>query len=101
MPLITLSIGAMFMGIWGWWAFEIFTFMATYLGETQAAAQTQMRSIGLLTFMLPVGYSAASGILSGNAIGAYKPKLAMTYYFVCMLMALIITILQMSVLWFG
>ena len=52
-----------------------------------------MRSIGLLTFMLPVGYSAASGILSGNAIGEYKPKLAMTYYCVCMMMALIITIL--------
>ena len=37
-PLIKLSVNAMFMGIWGWWAFEIFTFMATYLGETQAAA---------------------------------------------------------------
>lgn len=33
-PLIKLSIQSMFMGIWGWWAFEIFTFMATYLGET-------------------------------------------------------------------
>ena len=100
-PLIEISLGAMFMGIWGWWAFEIFTFMATYLGVTQAAAQTIMRSIGLLTFMLPVGYSAASGILSGNAIGAYKPNLAIQYYYVCMLMALLITILQMSVLWFG
>ena len=60
-----------------------------------------MRSIGLLTFMLPVGYSAASGILTGNAIGESKPKLAMTYYFVCMFMASFITVLQMSVLWFG
>ena len=89
----------MFMGIWGWWAFEIFTFMATYLGETQAAAQSQMRSLGLLTYMLPVGYSMASSILSGNAIGEYKPKLAITYYKVCLVMALIITVLQMSVLW--
>ena len=37
-PLIKLSVMSMFMGIWGWWAFEIFTFMATYLGETEAAA---------------------------------------------------------------
>jgi len=68
-PLIQVSLGSMFMGIWGWWAFDIFTFMATYLGETEAAAQSQMRSIGLLTFMLPIGYSSASGILSGAAIG--------------------------------
>ena len=86
--MIKISVLAMLMGIWGWWAFEIFTFMATYLGETEAAAQTQMRSIGLLTFMLPVGYSGASGILTGNAIGASKPKLAITYYKVCMVAAL-------------
>ena len=97
-PLIKVSTMSMFMGIWGWWAFEIFTFMATYLGETEAAAQSQMRSLGLLTFMLPVGYSSASSILSGNAIGAYKPALAMTYYKVCLFMATFITVLQMSVL---
>ena len=83
----------MFMGIWGWWAFEILTFMATYLGETQTAAQSQMRSIGLLTFMLPIGYSTASAILAGNAIGEYKPKLAMLYYYVCFSMALLISLL--------
>ena len=33
-PMITLCLGSMFMGIWGWWAFDIFTFMAQYLGET-------------------------------------------------------------------
>ena len=91
-PLIKLCIQSMFMGIWGWWAFEIFTFMATYLGDTEAAAQSQMRSLGLLTFMLPVGYSSASSILSGNAIGAYKPKLAITFYKVCLFMATFITV---------
>ena len=58
-----------------------------------------MRSIGLLTFMLPVGYSMASGILSGNAIGAGKPKVAITYYKVCLAASLVITVLQMTVLW--
>ena len=51
--------------------------------------------------MLPVGYSAASGILSGNAIGEYKPKKAIMYYKVCLFMASIITVLQMTVLWFA
>ena len=76
-PMVVLCIGSMFMGIWGWWAFDIFTFMAQYLGETQAATQSIMRSIGLLTFMLPVGYSSASGILSGNAIGDSNPNQAL------------------------
>ena len=52
-----------------------------------------MRSIGLLTFMLPVGYSMAVNILTGNAIGEGKEKLAMQYYKVCLLMASLITVL--------
>ena len=27
-PMIKVCLMSMFMGIWGWWAFEIFTFMA-------------------------------------------------------------------------
>ena len=100
-PVVKLCTVSMLMGVWGWWAFEIFTFMSTYLGETEAAAQSQMRSLGLLTFMLPVGYSEASSVLSGNAIGEYKPRLAITYYKVCLFMALIITVIQMSALWFA
>ena len=99
LPLLKLCIVSMLMGVWGWWAFEIFTFMSTYLGETEAAAQSQMRSLGLLTFMLPVGYSSASSVLSGNAIGAYKPRQAIMYYKVCLFMAMVITVIQMSVLW--
>lgn len=91
-PMISVCTKSMLMGIWGWWAFDIFTFMATYLGESQAAAQSIMRSIGLLTFMLPVGYSSAVGILTGNAIGEAKPKLAMQFYKVCLFMASIITV---------
>lgn len=68
------------MSVWGWWAFDIFTLMATYLGRTVTAAQTIMRSIGLLTFMFPVGFAAGCGILVGNSIGAKKPKLAMQFY---------------------
>ena len=31
-PMIKISLLAMLMGIWGWWAFEILTFMAMGLG---------------------------------------------------------------------
>ena len=53
------------MGIWGWWAFDIFTLMASYLSITAVGAQTILRSLGLLTFMIPVGFAAASAILVG------------------------------------
>ena len=99
--MVRVSVHSMFMGIWGWWAFEILTFMAMYLGKQEAAAQSIMRSMGLLTYMLPVGYSFASAILSGNSIGAGRPNEAITYYKVCMLLACFITVLQMSVLWFA
>jgi len=62
------------------------------LGKTEAAAQSIMRSLGLLTFMLPFGYSQALGILSGNAIGEGNSQKAMNYYKVCMMMALLITV---------
>jgi MATE family multidrug resistance protein len=57
------------MGVWGWWAFDIFTLIASYMSKEVIAAQTILRAIGLLTFMLPVGISAACGTLIGNAIG--------------------------------
>ena len=75
--MLRLCVSSMFMGVWGWWNFEILTFMAQYLGENQAAAQTIMRSIGLLTFMLPIGYSSAASILGGNAIGDSNPSQAL------------------------
>ena len=49
--------------------------------------------------MLPVGYSSASGILTGNAIGEGNSVKAMTYYKGCMMMAILITVFQMTVLW--
>ena len=50
-----LCVNSMSMGVWGWWAFDIFTLIASYLGSEIIAAQTILRSIGLITFMLPVG----------------------------------------------
>lgn len=32
MPLVKKSFASMALGIWGWWSFDIFTLMATYMG---------------------------------------------------------------------
>ena len=60
----------LFMGVWGWWAFDIFTLICSYLAIEVISAQTVMRSLGLLTFMIPVGVSMSSGILIGQNIGS-------------------------------
>lgn len=68
-PLVKKSFAAMSMSIWGWWSFDIFTLMATYIGPAEAGAQTIMRSIGLLTFMMPAGFASGSSIMMGKSVG--------------------------------
>jgi len=57
------------MSCWGWWAMDIFTLFASYLGTEVIAAQTVMRSLGLLTFMIPVGFMMACQFYIGKFIG--------------------------------
>ena len=86
------------MSIWGWWAFEIITLIASYLSEEIIAGQTIMRSLGLLTYMIPVGFSIATSIKVGHFIGnADKP--AIKYYFATsMYLAIAVAIAQILVL---
>ena len=37
-PLLKVDLEAVAMGVWGWWAFDIFTLMASYLGSCEVAA---------------------------------------------------------------
>lgn len=60
------------MGLWGWIAFDIFTLIASYLTINIVSAQTILRSLGLFTFMIPIGFSTAASILIGTNIGAEK-----------------------------
>lgn len=81
---LQLGIGGLFMGIWGWWAFDIFTLMASYLSIEAVAAQTILRSLGLMAFMIPVGFTTASFILIGQNIGANNTALITHYFYYCL-----------------
>lgn len=37
-PLLKKSFASLALGVWGWWSFDIFTLMATYIGTTETAA---------------------------------------------------------------
>ena len=43
------------MGVWSWWAFDVYTLIASYLSVSEISAQTVLRTLGLITFMVPVG----------------------------------------------
>ena len=79
------------MGCWSWWAFDIFTLICLYLEpESIASAQTIMRSLGLLTFMIPVGFSKAAGYFIGKYIGEGSEEHITHYYKVCMTMSILV-----------
>lgn len=75
-PQFILSLKCASLGIWAWWAFDVFTLIASYMSIDDLAAQTVLRNIGLITFMIPVGIAVSAIILVGNMIGAGKIEAA-------------------------
>jgi MATE family multidrug resistance protein len=86
------------MGVWGWWAFEIFTLIASYLGGEVLAGQTIMRSLGLLTFMIPVGFSMATTIKVGHFIGIANLPAIQYYFYTSMCLAIAVAAAQILAL---
>ena len=96
-----MCLNSLAMGVWGWWAFDIFTLIATYMDTAVIAAQTILRTLGLITFMLPVGIMSACGTLIGNSVGAGKADHAIIYYETSMKMGVALAIVQVLVLLLG
>lgn len=59
-----------------WWAFEILTIFASFLGTEAVAAQSVIVSCAALVFMIPLGIGIATASLVGNALGAGRRGLA-------------------------
>jgi MATE family multidrug resistance protein len=70
--------------------FEILTFMASFLGPIQMAANVCLFNYITIIFMLQVGLSMAATTLVGNSIGARNKVLAVAYSRGSMLLGLII-----------
>jgi MATE family multidrug resistance protein len=68
------------MGVWVWWAYEVLTLMATYISTAAMDAQTIMRTIGVLTYMIPMGGNYACRIMIGKNIGSNNEP-AIKHYF--------------------
>lgn len=89
------------MNVWAWWAFDFFTLIASYFGPSMIAAQTILRSIGILTFMLPTGIQKGCGTLIGNSVGQGRKDLAQIYFKTTMTVALFLVFGQVAFLGLG
>ena len=79
-PFVKKCLASMALGIWGLWTFDILTLMATYMVTAETGAQTIMRSISLLTYMIPAGFMTGARIVIGKSVGEERVNLAMQYY---------------------
>ena len=64
------------MSVWSFWGFEAYTIMASYLSVNDVAGQVILRSLGLLTFMIPLGIMFGASIIIGNSLGEGRPNVA-------------------------
>ena len=37
-PILSLALKSVAMGVWGWWAFDLYTLMSSYLGPNEVGA---------------------------------------------------------------
>ncbi|KAJ1671591.1 ethionine resistance protein, partial [Spiromyces aspiralis] len=59
-----------------WWALEVLTIGASYLGITALAAQSIVVNTSSLITQMPMGMTAALGSRVGNMLGAGRPRAA-------------------------
>ena len=89
------------MSVWGYWAFDIFTLIASYASIEAFSAQTIMRSFGLYMYMLPVGLATTASTLIGNSIGAENVSAIQRYFRILMSLAVLVGLFEVIVLLLG
>jgi MATE family multidrug resistance protein len=72
----SLGVPGLIMLCAEWWAFELLTVLASWLGAEAVAAETIIMQIASLAFMLPLGLGTAATTVVGNALGAGEVELA-------------------------
>lgn len=83
-----------------WWASEIIIFMAGFLNnpDVQISSLSIFQNMGAICFMLPRGLETAGCSRVGNALGKNEASSARTAAIVCVLMQLMVSMTQSSIL---
>ncbi|XP_034044607.1 multidrug and toxin extrusion protein 1-like [Thalassophryne amazonica] len=83
---VKLAIPSMFMVCLEWWMFEVGGFLSGLISEAELGAQSISYQLAIMTYMIPLGFSAAASVRVGNALGAgniEQAKLSSTVSIVC------------------
>ncbi|XP_072446053.1 multidrug and toxin extrusion protein 1-like [Chiloscyllium punctatum] len=83
-PFLRLAVPSMVMMCIEWWTYQIGTFLVGSINEVQLGAHAIINQTLLLTFMVPLGFSVATAVVVGNALGARDPQRAVNYVKVAM-----------------
>ncbi|XP_060703743.1 multidrug and toxin extrusion protein 1-like [Hemiscyllium ocellatum] len=83
-PFLRLAIPSMVMMCIEWWTYQIGTFLVGLINEVQLGAHAIIYQTLTLAFMVPLGFSVATAVVVGNALGARNPQRAVNYVKVAM-----------------
>ncbi|KAK7919148.1 hypothetical protein WMY93_010432 [Mugilogobius chulae] len=67
---LQLAIPSLLMLCLEFWVFEVGVFLAGLISEVELGAQSVVYQLIAITFMIPLGLSAAASVRVGNALGA-------------------------------
>lgn len=86
------------MGVWNWWGLEMFVLFGGYVSTTALAAQSVLRAVAMLSYMIPVGLRMATQITIGKSIGNQNSKGIRKYYRTSLEMGLIYAVIMATIL---
>ncbi|KAJ0016206.1 hypothetical protein NQD34_014496, partial [Periophthalmus magnuspinnatus] len=69
-PFLFLAIPSLVMTCLEFWVFELGVFLAGLISEVELGAQSVVYQLIAITFVIPLGLSAAASVRVGNALGA-------------------------------
>lgn len=87
---MALGIPSAMMLCLEWWAYEVMTLMAGYIGVTAQAAQIVLMNMVAFMFMFALGLSSAACTTVGHQIGRGNIAKAIEYYHISRHIALFI-----------
>ena len=91
-----IGFNSFLIKVMGWWAFDVFTTLASEIGQNKyTAGQTILRNVGLFTYMIPVGLSQSTSYIVGKYIGRGQTLNAQKSYYLCMTVSFIWSVFSM------
>ena len=91
--VLNICVPAAFMGVWGWWAIEAFTLIASYISTNAMGAQTILSMLSTLTCMFAMGFNWACKVMISKNIGSNNVLAIQHYFKITMIASLAVVVL--------